>query len=316
MAVAQAMICALACRSVPARNAALVPGSLTSRSRARSSIPSAVPRPSASSWAISSPANSSRLSGIRAGPSGAQPGAGRRRVNSASAACLREHAVASARSSAPITPASSSSDAPVNRSSSPAASSANPSSTPPPGATSSGCPVPNPPAGPAYSPGTRRADPGIPGPRRPTLTPAWGTSASRGQPRRPLGLGGLLRGLGGGDPPRLRPQHLQVHVIGQRRIVRIRAPAPVRTPGPAADHRCPPRPATPPTDPGQPSDPPRAGPAASRPPRRSDCRRRPTPSSDPAARHRAHARPGPGSRPARGLKELILGACTTARSEE
>ena len=224
MAVAQAMICALACRSVPARNAALVPGSLTSRSRARSSIPSAVPRPSASSWAISSPANSSRSAGSRAGPSAAQPGAGRRRVNSASAACLREHAVASARSSAPITPASSSSLAPANRSPAPAASSAKPSSTPPPGATSSGCPVPNPPAGPAYSPGTRRAEPGIPGPRRPTLTPACGTSASRGQPRRPLRLSGLLRGPPGGDPPRLRPQHVQVHVIRQRGIRRIGAP--------------------------------------------------------------------------------------------
>ena len=170
----------LGCRSVPARNAALVPGSLTSRSRARSSIASAAPRPSASSWAISSPANSSRSAGSRAAPATAQPGAGRRRVNSARAACLRAHAVASARSSAPITPASSSSLAPANRSPAPAASSANPSSTPPPGATSSGCPVPNPPAGPAYSPGTRRAEPGIPGPRRPTFTPACGMSASRG----------------------------------------------------------------------------------------------------------------------------------------
>ena len=68
-AVAHAMICTLACRSVPARNAALVPGSLTSRSRARSSIASAAPRPSASSWAISSPANSSRSAGSCAGPS-------------------------------------------------------------------------------------------------------------------------------------------------------------------------------------------------------------------------------------------------------
>ena len=169
-AAARAMISTFDARSVPSRNAALVPGSLTSRSCARSSSPSAAPRDSPSTAASSVTVNSSHAAGIEAGPSGTQPGSGRRRVNSAMAACLRAAACASTRSHAAITPATSSSQAPSNRSSSPAAWSANPASALHPGMVSSSIPAANPAARERYSPGARRADPGWPGPRRFRLT--------------------------------------------------------------------------------------------------------------------------------------------------
>ena len=63
-AAARAMISTFDARSVPSRNAAFVPGSLTSRSRARSSRPSAIPRDSPSSAASSVTVNSSHPAGI------------------------------------------------------------------------------------------------------------------------------------------------------------------------------------------------------------------------------------------------------------
>ena len=181
--VARAMISTLAWRSTPVRNASLVPGSFTSRAWARSSIASAALRVSASAQRTSSPANSSQPSGIRAWPSSVQPGAGRRRMNSATAACLRKHADASARSRAQISPTISSSVAPPSRSSSSATRSANPSSADPPGAISRGCPAPNPPAELSDQPGTRRADPGCPGPRRPRVLASAAASAARSSRR-------------------------------------------------------------------------------------------------------------------------------------
>ena len=70
------MIATLDCRRIPSRNAAAVPGSLTSRSWARSSIASAAQRDSASTPATSAVMDSSQASGIRAGPSSGLPGAG------------------------------------------------------------------------------------------------------------------------------------------------------------------------------------------------------------------------------------------------
>ncbi len=177
-AVAAAMIAALSRFTIPARNAALVPGRFTSRYQATSSI-SPASRPDTPRTAPSSrPVNSSTLSGICAGPSGAHPGAGRRRISSATAACLPALALASTRSQAQITPSSSSSDAPAYRSSSPAVSSRNDARTGQPGATSSGLPDANPAAGLAYSPGNVCADPGIPGPRRPAHTAPAAASAA------------------------------------------------------------------------------------------------------------------------------------------
>ena len=63
-ATARAMISTLDARSVPSRNAARVPGSFTSRSRARPSRSSAVPRDSPSSAATSVTVNSSQAAGI------------------------------------------------------------------------------------------------------------------------------------------------------------------------------------------------------------------------------------------------------------
>ena len=165
------MIRALLARRVPSRNAARVPGSLTSRSQVRSSSPAAAVLDSARARASSSPVNSSHAAGIRAGPSSGQPSAGRRRMNSAMAACLRAAMWASTRSQAQIAPTSSSSLAPGYRSSGPAASAANRASSTPPGAASRIIPVANAPAGPGYSPGNRSAEPGWPGPRRPRVAP-------------------------------------------------------------------------------------------------------------------------------------------------
>ena len=109
------MICALYFDTIPSRNAAIVPGSLPARSPDSSSSPSAVPADSASSAASSLTVNSSQAAGSCAGPCGAQPGAGRRRMNSATAACLRAAAYASTRSHALIAPATSSSAAPAYR---------------------------------------------------------------------------------------------------------------------------------------------------------------------------------------------------------
>ena len=171
-AVAAAMISALSWLTIPARNAALVPGRQTSSAQARSRICSASPADTPSTAPSSRAVNSCQLSGIWAGPASAQPGAGRRRTSSATAAYLPAAMAASARSRAQITPSSSSSLAPAYRSSSPAASSANRPSVAQPGATSSGSPVANPAAGLAHSPGNDSADPGIPGPRRPATTAA------------------------------------------------------------------------------------------------------------------------------------------------
>ena len=184
---ARAMISTLDSRRVPSRNAARVPGSLTSRSLARSSSPSAVPRDSASTEASSVTVNSSHPAGIRAGPSGAQPGSGRRRMNSATAACLRALACASIRSQAAIAPATSSSRAPSYRSSSPAASTANPASALHPGMVSSSIPAANPAARLRYSPepaGPIRAGPGRAAPGGSAARRA-GPAGRRGRTRRP-----------------------------------------------------------------------------------------------------------------------------------
>ena len=98
--------------TIPARNAAAVPGSLTARSQDSSRRPAAAQADWASAGASSSPVNSSHPAGIRAGPSGTQPGAGRRRISSAAAACLRAAAWDCTRSHAQIAPTSSSSLAP------------------------------------------------------------------------------------------------------------------------------------------------------------------------------------------------------------
>ncbi len=108
-AVAAAMICALSSRTIPSRSVARVPGSLASRAAARVSRSSARPRCSASAYASSSAVNSAHAAGIRAGPSGGQPGSGRRRISSAAAASLRAAMWASSRSQADSTPMSSSS---------------------------------------------------------------------------------------------------------------------------------------------------------------------------------------------------------------
>jgi len=83
------MIAALRWFKIPARNAALVPGRFTSSSSARDSMSPAAaedsPRIEPSSRAV----NSSHAAGIRAGPAGPHPAAGRRRISSAAAACLR-----------------------------------------------------------------------------------------------------------------------------------------------------------------------------------------------------------------------------------
>ena len=100
-------------------------------------------------------------------------------MSSATAACLRKHAAASVRSRAQISPTISSSAAAPSRSWSSATGSANPGSADPPGATSRGCPAPNPPAGPPDQPGTRRADPGCPGPRRPRVLASAAASPAR-----------------------------------------------------------------------------------------------------------------------------------------
>jgi hypothetical protein len=80
---------ALRSPAIPARNAALVPGRLTSSSWASDSMSPATARVSPSTAASSPAANSSTASGIRPGPAGAHPSAGRRRISSATAACSR-----------------------------------------------------------------------------------------------------------------------------------------------------------------------------------------------------------------------------------
>jgi hypothetical protein len=106
------------------------------------------------------PVNSSHTPGIRAGPSSAWPGAGRRRISSATAACLRAAACASTRSHAHSTPSTSSSEAPSKESPAPAASWANAASSGRPGITSNSIPEANWAARLGYSPGKTRADPG------------------------------------------------------------------------------------------------------------------------------------------------------------
>ncbi len=88
-AVASAMIIALRRLRIPDRNAALVPGRLTSSSWASDTISPAPVRVSPSAEASSCAANSSPAPGSCAGPGAAAPGAGRRRSSSAAAACLR-----------------------------------------------------------------------------------------------------------------------------------------------------------------------------------------------------------------------------------
>src|SRR5271166_5100785 len=166
-AAAQAMIHALSWRTIPSRSAVLAPGSLVSMVSAMDSRSSARPRDSASTCASSSPVNSWHAAGIRASPSGGQPGSGRRRISSATAASLRAAMCASSRSPAHSTPISSASDAPSYRSSGPAAASASIARSGQPGITSSASPMPNAAARLPDSPGKTRAEPGWPGPRRP-----------------------------------------------------------------------------------------------------------------------------------------------------
>ncbi len=135
----------------------------------------------------------------RAGSSG-QPGSGRRRISSATAACLSAHAEASARSSAHSTPISSLSEAPANRSPDPAAYSASPCSAALPGATSRGCPAANAPAGPGESPPDPPGGAGLPG-----------TPAGRRRPRGPRRGPGPLTGPG---PPPLTGGRGRVLGIG------------------------------------------------------------------------------------------------------
>ena len=87
--VAPAMIIALRRLTIPDRNAALVPGRLTSSSWASDTMSPAAARDSPSTEASSCATNSSAASGICAGPWTAAPRAGRRRISSATAACLR-----------------------------------------------------------------------------------------------------------------------------------------------------------------------------------------------------------------------------------
>ena len=185
-AVAPVMSSALNRVMVPSRSAAMVPGSRVCRVWARSSRHPARPRDSASAWASWSAAYSSQVSGIRAGPSGSQPGLGLRRISSAAAASLRAAACASTRSHAHSTPISSASETPA-KPSSPAAASAATARPAQPGSTSSDIPGPNAAAGLDDSPGKIRAEPGWPGPRRPVVAAstasrssaaAWRTSAS------------------------------------------------------------------------------------------------------------------------------------------
>ena len=118
------MTCALYREITPILNNAMVPGSLTVRSCARSSRPSTAYRDSPRAGASSARVNSSHASGMPAGPCGVQPDAGRRRISSATAVCFSADAAASLRSAAQTIPSSSSSLTPPNRSSSPAAQSA------------------------------------------------------------------------------------------------------------------------------------------------------------------------------------------------
>jgi hypothetical protein len=83
------MIIALRRLTIPARNAAWVPGRLTASSRASDTMSSAAVRVSPSAAASSRGTNSSDASGTWAGPVGTQPTAGRRRISSATAPCLR-----------------------------------------------------------------------------------------------------------------------------------------------------------------------------------------------------------------------------------
>ena len=166
------MIIALRWLRIPDRNAVFVPGRLTSSSCASERMSSAIPRDSPSTAPSSRGVNSSNPSGIWPGPAGTHPSAGRRRISSATAACLRLLTYAPTRSHAAIAPSNSSSEAPGYRSSSPAASSANWASVRHPDATSSGLPDANPDARLAYTPGKLSADPGIPGPRRPVAVAA------------------------------------------------------------------------------------------------------------------------------------------------
>ena len=83
------MIIALRRLKIPDRNAALVPGRLISSSWASDTISPAAARDSPSTEASSWTTNSSQAPGIRAAPWTAAPRAGRRRISSATAACLR-----------------------------------------------------------------------------------------------------------------------------------------------------------------------------------------------------------------------------------
>ena len=168
----------------------------------------------------------------------------------------------------------------------PAACSARPCSAPPPGATSSSCPAANAPAGPGESPGTRRAEPGSPGPRRADGT-ARGTPTGARDPWPGRGVRGLQAGGGGSSGRVLRR-------------------APDRDPRPAS------RPATPPTRPRSASPSSKAEAPAS--PRQGTHLGR---AANPrrglrTGTRRARQRSG-RDRPARGLGKPVLRSCTTAR---
>ena len=202
---------------IPARNAAFVPGRLTSRCRCQVQHLLGIPRPHAQ-HRTQFPAGEliPVLRHLRR-TIDRGPGAGRRRISPPSRhACGRWHRPPPGPTRR--SPRAAHRRRPAYRSSSPAVSSRNDPSAAQPGATSSGLPDANPAAGPAYSPGTVSADPGIPGPRRPPppRRPRPAPRCDRTAPglRRP----GLIRGdlLGLGD------QRSQLSVIQTGRgIVRV-----------------------------------------------------------------------------------------------
>ena len=165
---------------------------------------SARPRDSASTKASSSGANSSKASGIRCPPSGAQSGAGRRWINSAIAASFRAHACASTRSQADSTPISSSSEEPSYRS-----SPRRPGPRTPP---APGSPPPHP------APARIR-----------TPLPGWTTRPGRPAPTRAgPGPDGLADAASTASAPvvpavpRQRPPGLALHSLGDARQLRRR----------------------------------------------------------------------------------------------
>src|ERR1700759_734383 len=120
----------------------------------------------------SSGQNFSQTAGSAAGPSGSQPGSGRRRISSAVTASLRAGAHDSIRCQALSAPLSSLSEAPRARPSSPVASAQTDASAPPGRARSSGALAANPAAGPAGETGTWAA----------AKTSASGTPTNSGGP--------------------------------------------------------------------------------------------------------------------------------------